>query len=72
MIRENLSCKRKPLNQVDRYAVAVLKDDTIVGHILKKISRSCSLFIARGDTIVCTPIGGRRYSADLPQGGNTL
>ena len=69
VIGEDLSCEREPLNHVDRYAVAVLKDDTVVGHIPKKISRICSLFIARGGTIVCTPMGGRRYSTDLPQGG---
>ena len=66
---EDHSCEREALNHVDRYAVAVLKDDMIIGHILKKISRICSLFIVRSGTIVCTPIGGRRYSADLPQGG---
>ena len=35
----DLLCEREPFNVVDKYAVAVLKDDTIVGHILKKISR---------------------------------
>ena len=57
------------MDHVNRYAIAVLKDDMIIGHILKKISRICSLFITRGGTIVCTPIGGSRYSEDLPQGG---
>ena len=61
MIGEDLSCEREPLNLVDRYAIVVLKDDTIVGHIPKKISRICVLFIVRGGTIVCTPMGGRRY-----------
>ena len=41
------------------YAVTVLKDDTIVGHIPKKIS---GIFIPRGSAIACTPIGGRRHS----------
>ena len=68
MIGEDLLCERKPFNDVDRYAIAVLKDDTIVGHIPKNISRICSLFIARGGGIACTPIGGRD-SADLSQGG---
>ena len=62
MIGEDLLCEREPFNVVDRYAVAVLKDDTIVGHIPKMISRFFSLFIARGGAIACTPIGGRRYS----------
>ena len=51
------------------YAVAVLKDGTVVGHIPRKISQICLLFLARGGAIVCTPTGGRRYSSDLPQGG---
>ena len=58
----DLLCEREPFNVVDRYAVAVLKDDTIVGHIPKTISRICSLFIARSGAIACTPIGGRKYS----------
>ena len=69
VIGEDLSCEREPLNHVNSYTVAVLKDDTVVRHIPKMISRISSLFIARGGTIVCTPMGGRRYSADLPQGG---
>ena len=69
MIGADLSCEREPLNHVDRYAVAVLKNDTIVRLIPKKISRICFLFIRRGGTIVCTPMRGKRYSADLSQGG---
>jgi len=37
MTGEDLLCKREPFNDVDRYAVAILKDDTTVGHIPKKI-----------------------------------
>ena len=44
MIVEVLLWEREPFNDVDRYAVAVLKDDTTIGHIPKKISRICSLF----------------------------
>ena len=69
VIGEDLLCEREPFNSVDRYAVAVLKDDIVVGHIPKNISRIRSMFLARGGAITCTPIGGRRYSAELPQGG---
>ena len=51
----------KLFNDQDRYAVAVLKDDTVVGHIPRKISQICS-FLARGGAITCTHIGGRRCS----------
>ena len=64
----DLLCEREPFNDVDRYAIAVLKDDNTVAHIPKKISKICSV-LARGGNMACTSIGGRRYSADLPQWG---
>ena len=68
-IGEVLVCEREPRNAEDRYAVAVKKDGTIVGHLPRNLSRVCSLFIRRGGMIQCTVTGRRRYSADLPQGG---
>ena len=56
-------------NAVDRYAIKVLKNDEIVGHLPKKISMLCSLFIRRGGLIKCEITGSRRYSQDLVQGG---
>ena len=69
VIGEVLACEREPSNSQDRYAVAVKKDETIVGHLPRKLSRICSLFLRRGGTICCTVTGSRRYSVDLPQGG---
>ena len=69
MIGEELLCKREPDNRSDRYAVAVKKDGIIIGHLLRIISRPCSLFLRRGNKIICRIAGHRRYSADLPQGG---
>ena len=40
-----------------------------VGHLPKKISRMCSMFIQEGGEILCMVIGNRRYSSDLAQGG---
>ena len=57
-------CEREPTN-----AVAVLKDGTTIGHLPKRISRDCSLFLLRGGSILCTVVGTRRYSSDLVQGG---
>ena len=68
-VGEVLMCEREPTNEKDRYAVAVVKEETVVGHLPKRISRVCSLFLLRGGTILCTVVGGRRYSADLAQGG---
>ena len=30
---ENLSCKQQPISENDRYAVAVVKDYAVIGHI---------------------------------------
>ena len=56
------------MNSSDRYAVAVLKDDVVVGHLPRQLSRILSLFLLRNVTIDCVVTGGRRYSTDLPQG----
>ena len=68
-IGEQLEYVREPLNYSDQYAVAVIKDSVIFGHLPKKISRVCSLFLRRGGSITCTVTATKRYSADLPQGG---
>ena len=49
-------------------AVAVLKSGIIIGHLPRKISTLCSIFLRRGGSIHCVT-GRRRYSSDLPQGG---
>ena len=66
---EILDCHRERGNAMDRYAVKVLKNDEIVGHLPKKISTLCSLFIRRGGLIKCEVTGSRRYSQDLVRGG---
>ena len=66
---EQIGCVREPLNAMDRYAVALKKDGTVIGHLPQKISRICSLFIRRRGTIECIVTDTRRYSSDLPQGG---
>lgn len=68
-VGEELTCQREPTNAHDRYAVAVIKDDAIIGHLPKKISRMCYIFLRRGGSITCTVTGSRQYSEDLPQGG---
>ena len=56
-IGEQLTCTREPGHPTDRYAVAVIKDSTIIGHLPKKISKICSLFLRRGGSIQCTVSG---------------
>ena len=67
VIGEKLKCER---DVVDGYAVGVFTmSATLVGHLPKKISLICSIFLRSGGTITCEVSGGRRYSSDLVQGG---
>ena len=68
-IGEVLTCCREANNAKDRYAVCVLKNDEIVGHLPKKVSKLFSLFIRRSGSITCEVTGSRQYSHDLVQGG---
>ena len=69
VIGEVLECERELTNTRDRYAVAVTKNGTIIGYLPRNFPRVCLLFLRRGGSIRCEVTGGRRYSADLPQGG---
>ena len=69
VIGEELQCEREGQNTNDRYAVAVKRNNVIVGQLPRKFSRLCALFLKRGGLLSCTVTGSRRYSADLQQGG---
>ena len=47
MVGESLVCERDPENASDRYAVAVKKEGTIIGHLPRKVSRVRSLFLRK-------------------------
>ena len=66
---EELPCRREPENRHDPFAVAVVRAGVTVGHVPRRISSICSLFIRRDGSISCRVAGSRRYSEDLPQGG---
>ena len=68
VVGEQLACAREPTNTSDVHAVAVLKSGTIIGHLPRKISTLCSIFLG-GGSIHCVVTGRRRCSSDLPQGG---
>lgn len=68
-LNEDLTCLRERGNIEDPHAVAVLKYDIVVGHVPRRISTMCSMFLGRRGTITCTITGAKRYSADLAQGG---
>ena len=56
VIGEELQCERELDNESDRYAIAVKKDGTIIDHLPQKISRACSIFLRRGNSITCRVI----------------
>ena len=66
---EQLPCQREIGNVADPFAVAIVKSGAIVGHVPRRISSVCSVFLRRNGSIVCCITGSRRYSADLVQGG---
>ena len=62
VIGDELQCQRERDNPADNYAVAVRKGRTVVGHLPRRLSRHCALFIPRGGTIHCSPTGKRSDS----------
>ena len=62
---ETLQCLREEGNSKDRFAVAVYKDLSIVGHVPRAISTLCSVFFRHGGIICCVVSGNRQYSCNL-------
>ena len=52
-LRDQIHCQKERSNDKYRYAIAVVDDGVVVGHLSRKISLVCSLCIKRGGTIVC-------------------
>lgn len=50
-VDEQLECKLELGNREDPYAVAVVKNEEVVGHVPRKILASCSLFIKKKGAI---------------------
>ena len=68
-LEEVLPCVREESNPHDPFAVAIHDGSNIVGHVPRKFSALCVLFIQRDDIIACQMIGSKQYSMDLSQGG---
>ena len=67
-----LISEREPDNREDPFPVATKTSDTIVGHVPRTVSCIFDTFLCHGGSIICTIIGNRRYSLDLPNGGVEL
>ena len=68
VVGEEFPCKREDGNRVDPFAVAVVRGDTVIGHVPRKISSIFSLYLHQDGSIVCRVTGSRRFSVDLAQG----
>lgn len=64
-VGELLEVAREPSNPYDRNAVAVLKEDRVVGHVPRELCRSICTFITGGGSVVCEVTGSRRYGKGL-------
>ena len=59
-VGEELVCERETDNSYDHCAVAVKTMRNIIGHLPRKLSKLCSLFLRRGGAIVCLVSGGKK------------
>ena len=57
VIGEQRNCEREFGNRHDSFAVAIMKDGQVVGHVPRTISCMCTLFIRHGGSILATVIG---------------
>ena len=67
VVGEELPCKREAGNSYDLFAVAVMKDHVVVGHLPRKLSAMFWSFLRNG-SITCIITGSRQYGRDLVQG----
>ena len=68
LIGELLQTATEAGNGHDRFAVAVKKDDDVVGHVPREISKVAWFFIQHGGEITCE-ITGRRQRSGVPGKG---
>ena len=59
VVGEELVRRREPTNSADRYVIAVLKEETIVGHLSRKMFKLCCLFLRRGGSMRCRVTGSQ-------------
>ena len=68
-VREEFLCKIEEDNDPDPYAVSMMKQRQIVGHVICSISRAFAVHLRSHGAVTCTVTSGREYSSDLEQGG---
>ena len=63
VVGKALTVAREAGNTEDRFAVAVTKDDMVVGRVPREFSKLCRHFLRHGGTIVCEVTGRRKRSS---------
>ena len=59
-VGESLNCGQEPLNEKDKTAVAVMRDDKLVSHVPLSFSRCGSQYLEiSSSTVTCTVTGKR-------------
>ena len=64
-IGEELITEKEEGNEHDVFAVAVLKDGNVVGHVPREFSRIAWHFLNHGGTITCQITGHRKFGNGL-------
>ena len=62
---EVLTVEPETGNEHDQYAVAILNNDNVVGHVPREMSRICYYFIRSGGSIDCKITGRRKVGKGL-------
>ena len=60
-----LQCARERSNRFNPFAVSVVHSEEIVGHVPRRISAVCALFLQHHGSIRCEVTGDRRHSSNL-------
>ena len=64
-IGEVLKLSREEDNNHDRFAVCVVKRELIVGHVLRRLTRTVWHFLGRSGEATCEVIGRRKFGNGL-------
>ena len=65
VLGETLTAAQERGNPMDRFAIAVQREDTIIGHVPCTISKVFWYFIEHGGMISCEVTGQRRHGKGL-------
>ena len=60
LVGEMLALEREEGNNHDKFAVSLLKESTVVGHVPRQFSRVFWHFLRHGGTIITCEVTGRR------------